>query len=125
MTSQLVRGQRVEVARSLAGVTTYDLGTVADFPNEDTHVRVKLDVHVDAGHPARVFDRGDVSTIPEAVSRHITRLLSALGSVSNDELDAVAGELHRRLMTHASLIDFARDVADRSQSVAAAVRGLS
>lgn len=120
----LVAGQRVEVARQLLGVTTFDLGTVVDFPNEDEHVRVLLDVHGSSGH-ARVFHRGDVYTIPEAVSRHITRLMTALGQVTDAEKVAVDAELHRRLMTGTGLIDFARDVADNSTSVAAAVKGLS
>jgi hypothetical protein len=126
MTVTLAAGQRVEVARTAYGVATFELATVVDFPNEDSHVRVLFDAHVERGtSAARVVDRADVLSIPEAVSRHITRLIAALGSVGVDEAPAVEDELHRRLMTHSRLIDFARDVADQSASVAAAVKGLS
>lgn len=125
MTVELAVGQRVEVARTAYGVATFDLGTVVDFPNEDTHVRVLLDAHADAGHPARIFERESVLPMPESVSRHVTRLLKALGAVSDGERAAVDAELRDQLMTESGLIDFARNVAARVESVSAAVRGLS
>lgn len=114
--------QRVEVVRRVGGATLLEVGTVVDLPTEDL-VRVELDIRPGV---ATVYDVADVSTIPEAVSRHITRLISALGAVTVDEAPAVEDELHRRLMTHRHLIDFARSVSDLADdSVAAAVRGLS
>ena len=113
--------QRVEVVRKVGGATLLEVGTVVDLPTEDM-VRVALDAQPGVG---RIYDVADVSSIPEAVSRHITRLIAALGAVTLTEAPAVEDELHRRLMTHRRLIDFARGVSDLGDDVAAAVRGLS
>lgn len=113
--------QRVEVVRKVGGATLLEVGTVVDLPTEDL-VRVELDEQPGV---ARVYDVADVSAIPEAVSRHITRLISALGAVTDGERAAVEDELHRRLATRPSLIDFARGVSDLAESVDDAVRGLS
>ena len=112
--------QRVEVVRKVGGTTLLEVGTVVDLPTEDM-VRVELDTQPGVG---RIYDVADVSSIPEAVSRHITRLIAALGAVSPDEQAAVEDELHRRLSTRPALIDFARGVSDLD-TVPAAVRGLS
>ena len=112
--------QRVEVVRKVGGTTLLEVGTVVNLATEDL-VRVELDTQPGVG---RIYDVADVSSIPEAVSRHITRLIAALGAVSPDEQAAVEDELHRRLSTRPALIDFARGVSDLD-TVPAAVRGLS
>lgn len=94
-------GQRVEVTRHLMGVTSQDLGTVVDFPDEE-RVRVRLFSGSEGVH-----DRAAVRSIPDAVRSHISALMVALGSVSDDERARVEEQLRR--VRRDGLIDFARE----------------
>jgi hypothetical protein len=111
--------QRVEVGRTLYGVPTFDVATVVDLPTEDT-VRVVIDGH--AEHP-RVIDAELILPIPGAVSRHITRLIEALGAVTDEERADVEAELQHRLLGHDNLVDYARMVAAATSEIAEAVQG--
>ncbi len=114
-TQFFAKGDRVEVTRTVARVVTFDLGTVVDIPYEDG-VRVELD---GSKGRALVYDAGDVRSIPDAVDRHITRLLRALGAVTGEEYDAVAATLLLRMGVDADC-----GVIEHARAIAARVEGL-
>lgn len=112
------QGQRVEVMWTRYAVTTFEVATVVDIPTEDS-----LRVRFDSTGRVDVVDRDSVLDIPKAVGRHVTRLIEALGAVTDEERADVEAELQHRLLGHDSLVEHARMVAAATAEIAEAVQG--